>query len=169
MSHLLYDTDIEDFKYDKCTTWHYVFYENGAESTVDEKFHVCGKNERWIAYSFYYDKYLGEVKTLEHISAEFFEDSFSLEIYEFGYEKEQFSILMNKTPELNDNIDSFLNAKTLNDYTVTDFDIKGQVLFFREGKPYIKSVVEVRCARTDDDGEIIQRLEIIAGLSEAEK
>ena len=158
--------DIEKFKYDKCTTWHYVFYDNGTESTVDDGFHVCGENERWVAYSFYFDKYLGEMKTLEHISAEFFEDAFSLEIYEFGYKQEMFEILTDKTPELFDNIGSFLSANISKDYTVSDFDVVGQVLFFREGKPYIKSVVEVSCASSDKDGAIVQRVEIIAGLSE---
>ena len=160
------DCDIDEFKYNKCTTWHYVFSEKGMSSTVENGFHICGENEEWRAYSFYYDKYIDGIKTIEHITAEFFDGKFSMEMYDFDYEKEQFTALIDKTPAFNDNIGAFLNSKASKDYVMTKFDVIGQEFFIRNGLPYVRLNVDAKFTMVNEKDELIQYVELLIGFFE---
>ena len=137
-------------KYDyKCTTWHYIFSDNGMESKVEDGFHICGDNERFSSFSFFFDKSINGINSLEHISAEFTNDSFTLEIYDWGYETEPLAQLLQKAENIenienvDDQFSKFFNDHTKKGYFVKEYEIRSQKLFFRNGILYLYSSLDI--------------------------
>lgn len=156
--------DITEFEYNKCSTWHYVFSENAMSSTVEDGFHICSENERWVSYSFYYDKRINGIKTVEHISAEFFEDSFSLEVYDFNYESDEFVRMFHVMDSLTNKISSYLRSNISEKYVVTKIDIKNQEFFIRDGVPYVISNIDMNYSYLASSDEFIQRVNTVSGF-----
>ena len=134
--------NLSEYKY-TCTTWHYVFFDNGMSSKVEEGFHICGENERFSCYSFYFDKYIGGIKTLEHVFAEFDDDSFSLEMYDWGYSSETFKQLLKETDNIENELNSYLQTHVQNDNSIEKFEITGQKMFVRNGIPYLQTTLTI--------------------------
>lgn len=159
--------DLSKYEY-KCTTWYYVYSDKGMESVVDDGFRKCGENEKLVAYSFYFDKYVDGMKTLDHVSAEFFIDSFSMEINDLGYTDEMFSRLNSEARnDINKNIVEYLNSHLLFDSKLDDCRVVDQVLFIRDGKPYCQTIVDVDVSN-DDFGVITSRQQLITGWFSSE-
>ena len=156
------DADLSEYEY-MCTTWYFVYYDNGVESVVDDGFRKCGENERLAGYSFYFDKYVNGMKTLDHVSAEFDSDSFSLEIYNSGYTDETFSKFNAEVwDDVQKDIVEYLNSHLIFDSKLDAYRIVDQRLFIRDGKQYCQTIVEVDVSN-DDFGVITSRQQLISG------
>ena len=142
--------DLTAYEY-KCTTWHYLHYEDGFESKVEDGFHICSGNEKFSSYSFYFDKTLGGIKTLDHVSAEFFEDSFYLEVYDMGYESGHFAQLLQNLGSSNEVFDSYLDQNFKNDYVLNSYAVSSQTLFIRDGIPYIQTTLDIDFGHDEKD------------------
>jgi len=154
--------DLADYDY-QCTTWHYIYHDNGIEKTIKDGFYKCSENEELSAYNFYFSRFIYGVKTLDHISAAFFNDSFSIEIYDLEYNEEMFS---NFTPEIRNEIcdedSTHLNYHLLPDHSIEEFRIVDQTLFIRDGHQYCETIVNVDISH-NDLGTVTTRQRIISG------
>lgn len=155
--------DLADYQY-HCTTWRYIFTDTSMTSSVKDGFYVCADNEELGAYSFYFDKEISGIKTLEHISAEFDEDSFSLEMYDFNYESSTFDRILGAMDVLQKEMRGYFESKISDEFTVTNIEGISHTLFIRNGIPYVKSSVNVEYSGENEDVKYVQRVEIIATL-----
>lgn len=155
--------DLKEYQY-KCTTWHYIFSENAMRSRVEDGFHVCTENEKWNSYSFYFDKEVNGIKTLEHISVEFFEDSFYIEMYDFNYEDNVYIQILSMIDSLQESLNEYIKSNVVEDYVITNVDVIDNTLFIRNGLPYIQSRINVEFSYKDEDESMVQLLSTIAGL-----
>lgn len=155
---------LSDYQY-KCTTWRYIFTDDSMSSNVTDGFYVCGNNEKLGSYSFYFEKEIGGLKTLEHISAEFDEDSFSLEMYDFNYESSTFDRILRTMDAWQEKMQNYLRAEVSNEFTVGNIEAISHTLFIRNGIPYVKSHINVEYSRTDENDTYIQRVETVTCIN----
>lgn len=136
-------TDLSKYDY-KCTTHYYVKSEQMTRSTVDDGF-LDGNNNRKIGtYSFYFTKKINNVKTMEHVTAEFYKDVednkvFTLEIYDLQYEEGIFGEILDKMPDVQNNIQSFVKNTFGKDKKIVNVSVDGCRLFVKNGKVYLMS------------------------------
>jgi len=155
--------ELADYQY-KCTTWRYIFTDTSMRSNVEDGFFVCANNEKLASYSFYFDKEIGGIKTLEHISAEFSEDSFSLEIYDFNYENNTFIRILNAMNALQIELRNYLGSEVSEGFIITNTNVISHTLFIRNGIPYVNSCVDVEYSRENENDKYVQRVQTIIGL-----
>ena len=153
-----------DYEY-KCTTWRYIFTDDSMKSNVADGFHVCEDNEILASYSFYFDKTIGRLETLEHISAEFGEDSFSLEIYDFDYEDNVFVSILSYMNAWQKEMQNYLGSEVSDGFTVSNIESISHTLFLRNGIPYVKSYVNVEYSSANENDIYIQRVATVACIS----
>ena len=136
-------TDLSKYDY-KCTTHYYVKSEQMTRSTVDDGF-LDGNYDRTIGtYSFYFTKKINNVKSMEHVTAEFYKDIegnkvFTLEIYDLQYEEGIFGEILDKMPDVQNNIQSFVKNTFGKDKKIINVSVDGCRLFVKNGKVYLMS------------------------------
>ena len=155
---------LDEYEY-KCTTHYYSFSDLGMESKVQDGFHICNENERLGTYSFYYTKSINDIKTDEHVSAEFYENMFILEIYDFDYQDSVYDTLLKEINSVDNNIKSYFELKVKNIYDIKNVTITSKRMFVKNGVPYVYSKVNISFYNNNDKSTLYQTsAEVISKL-----
>ena len=135
------------------------------ESKVRDGFHICNENERLGTYSFYYTKSINDIKTDEHVSAEFYENMFILEIYDFDYQDSVYDTLLKEINSVDNNIKSYFELKVKNIYDIKNVTITSKRMFVKNGVPYVYSKVNISFYNNNDKSTLYQTsAEVISKL-----
>ncbi len=151
-------TNWEAYAYE-CTTHFYTEGENLFRSQVVDGFHICSENETLGTYSFYHTKSVNGIKTIEHISAEIDDDSFSIEFIdlakqgwydgETGLVAKEYSNQINALENSHEaSVNACLQSCVQSGYSATKITITDRKLFYKNGKVYM--LVAASMAVTDD-------------------
>lgn len=127
----------------KCTTHYYTFAEKEIRSQVVDGFRICGENEKIGTRSFYYTKSIEGIKLPNHISAEFFNGMFSLEIYEYDYTAEDFSSIISRIGEVETSIDKHLKDNVKDGCSIISIEHKNKSVLVQNGVAYIAITSDV--------------------------
>lgn len=134
----------------KCMTHCYYISDTEIRSTVENGFLLPNENRSTKAHYFYFTQSIGSVKTDNHISAIFNENTFSLEVYDFDYTLDLLQPLLESLSKLDTELTDYVKDQLKTEYDFSACDIGQQKLFIKDGVPYILTSVSVTFTQTDD-------------------
>ncbi len=145
--------DFANYNY-RCTTHYYAISELGVESSVEEGFRSCSESERLGSYSFYYDRSIQNIKTSEHISAEFRQNNFTLEIYDLSFDKE-FEKLFSVSDKLESQIAAHIASNMSEIKLFKELSVDSMTLFVKDGTPYILVNSTIKFCSKENSGVVL--------------
>ena len=141
--------DLSAYEY-SCATWYMAVYDNGAESKEIPGFHVCGENEYLKTYTFGYNKYIGDYRSIEHVTAIFDADSITLEIIDLAYDTDLIVKLMDCWDVYQLEIANYFASITKNDYSIQKIESISHMFFMRDGVLHVVSTAELTFAPNNE-------------------
>ena len=129
--------NLSTYRYN-CTTHYYTFYpepNEGMSSQEVDGFHTIANNEKLVSYSFYYTKIIEGYATADSIYVNFRADSISVGVHDFGYEKDDFTDLLNSIDS--DSVSTYLRSDVKQGYTIRNINRSNARLFMKDGVPYL--------------------------------
>lgn len=136
--------DLSQYGYKNVSTHIYRFSEGGMESTDVDGFHNCAENEKFGSYKFYYQKTVGDIKTLEHLSVEFgAENTLLFELIDLNYDTDVFHKITDNINSFEKSTENYLKSNLKDGYKIKKLENTGTKLFTKDGVPYVSMTYEV--------------------------
>lgn len=150
---------LSDYRYN-CTTEYYAYFTEPYEISTSEEangFRILAENEKLSSYNFYFTKIIEGYATADSIYVNFRNDSISVSIYDFGYEKDDFAELLNSIDS--DSVSAYLRSDVKQGYTIRNVYRSNARLFMKDGVPYLltTSVVAYTKEGSSEEYQTIKR------------
>lgn len=151
-----------------CTTHYYEKTENEFRSRVEDGFIVCEGNRELGDYSFYYTKSLNGVKLPDHISANFLDGYFLLEMMETEEDSDKYSNITSNIDRINEHIQDSISQHINDGYVCKKIDIVSHSIVFEDNAYKVLSNIEITFSLEDMDGDLVMILQTTTGWNQSE-
>ena len=159
--------DLSQYGYKNVSTHIYRFSEGGVESTTVDGFYNCGENEKFGWYTFYYQKTVGNIKTLEHLTVEFSEkNTLSFEFVDLNYDIDLFGQIIDNIELFDNSIEACLNSSLKDKYKIKDILQAEKQLFIKNDVPYIFVTCKVTVTQDEYEGEFVTVVSTVSRYTE---
>lgn len=153
--------NLSKFSYKCITTYH----NENSFGNEHNGFRTLTENERFFCYEFYYQTFVNDIITNEHITAIFFNDShFILEIWDFGYEANTFAQTINNMNKLESHIEEYLNESLISDYSIQNIEFFDPQLFVKDGIVYVYLHVSYNVTKGSTSSGMYDGIYIVSAL-----
>lgn len=153
--------DLNEYNYE-CSTHYYYHYPDGKgfQSQMVDGFRILEENDRLGSYCLQYNKPDNGVGVQNFIYAEIGEDSFYLDISEPGYKSTDFSPILDRMDEVEENVEKHLRDNIKDGLTLVSIEHGTTSLFIQDGIPYVRifSTVTYKAEHGGEYSTIIQTI-----------
>ena len=134
------DSNLSKYNYECVSQYYYQDPDNGGggSKTVNGFKNDCTEYERIGRYYFFYTQSVNGVHLEDHISANFSDRVFNIEIYEPNYDIEQFQPLLIRMEEAEKAVKYHLQKNVKEGVTVVSIEHGKKEVFIQDGIPYLK-------------------------------
>lgn len=157
--------DLSQYGYKNVSTHIYRFSEGGMESTTVDGFYNCAENEKFGWYTFYYQKTVGNIRTLEHLTVEFIgKNTLTFELIDLNYDTDAFDKIVDNIELFDNSVEDCLNSSLKDKYKIKNILQAEKQLFIKNGVPYIFTTCKVTA--TQGEGEFVTVLSTVSRYTE---
>jgi hypothetical protein len=154
--------DLSEYEYE-CSTHYYISTTEEFRSRGVDGFHILKENEKLGSYLFYFSKSVSGIKTNEHIAIDIGRSKINLEIYDFGYNEEDYSKIIDYLSEIDSSIDGCLRTNLKTGYAVSGIEFNDRMMFIHDGNPYLITTSTITYSHDSDNEQLTTMVRTVTG------
>ncbi len=158
-------SEYSNYEY-KCMTHCYYTSEKEFRSKMEQGFLSASKNRSIQAHYFFYKQSVDEIKTNDHVSAIFQQETFTLEIYDINYTDDDFELFRDSYIKHDECIEAYVASTMRSEYNFISCDIENKSFFVQDGVPYVLMNVTINFSQKGDSdrSQFSTSVQLISGL-----